>query len=68
MSRSETKAGLRERDLLYKLMISQLFYDGHQNLAISLSNAAKVTDACPPSDRLLNLISIAFKSEEGLHR
>ncbi|CAG2114465.1 unnamed protein product [Medioppia subpectinata] len=77
MANRETKVGVRERDLLYKFMIShivshvlsivfsQLFYDGHQNLAINLSTAAKVTDACPPSDRLLNLVSNALKSEEA---
>ncbi|CAG0883135.1 unnamed protein product [Darwinula stevensoni] len=53
------------RDQVYKLMISQLFYDGHQALAVQLSNMVQVSQPCPPSDRLLNLVSIGLEKEKG---
>ncbi|XP_054164886.1 cleavage stimulation factor subunit 1-like [Oppia nitens] len=62
--RESTHVGIRERDHLYKLMISQLFYDGHQTLALQLSGAVKMTDACPPSDRLISLVANALKLED----
>nr|CAD7448412.1 unnamed protein product [Timema bartmani] len=44
------------RELLYRLMISQLFYDGHQSLAVGLSAVAQADPPCPPSDRLLHVV------------
>lgn len=35
---------------------SQLYYDGHQNLALQLSNLCQADPPCPPSDRLLHLV------------
>ncbi|XP_076365409.1 cleavage stimulation factor subunit 1 Cst50 [Tachypleus tridentatus] len=57
--------GVKEREMLYRLIISQLFYDGHQTLAVSLSNLVKAHPACPPSDRLLHIVTLGLKSEEG---
>ncbi|KAI0229652.1 Cleavage stimulation factor subunit 1 [Lamellibrachia satsuma] len=45
-------------------MISQLFYDGHQSLAVNLSNLVKAKPACPPSDRLFKVVSMGLKVEE----
>ncbi|KAG0428665.1 hypothetical protein HPB47_024359 [Ixodes persulcatus] len=42
----------------------QLFYDGHQTLAVSLSNMVKAHPACPPSDRLLNIVSAGLRTEQ----
>ncbi|KAH9383836.1 hypothetical protein HPB48_025606 [Haemaphysalis longicornis] len=42
----------------------QLFYDGHQTLAVSLSNMVKAHPACPPSDRLLNIVSAGLRAEQ----
>lgn len=47
------------------LYYSQLFYDGHQQLAVNLANLAKAHPACPPSDRLLKVLKLGLKAEEG---
>jgi len=44
---------------------SQLFYDGHQSLAVNLSNLVKAKPACPPSDRLFKVVSMGLKVEQG---
>nr|VZI46549.1 unnamed protein product [Spirometra erinaceieuropaei] len=46
----------KERDLLYRLIISQLFYDGYQTLAMNLMNLVSPSNACGPSNRLLKLV------------
>lgn len=61
---SRLQLGIKDRELLYRLMISQLFYDGHQTLAVSLSNLVKAHPACPPSDRLLKVVTMGLKLEE----
>ena len=33
---------VKTRDLLYRLIISQLFYDGYQQVAVTLSNMGKI--------------------------
>ncbi|KAG1658779.1 Cleavage stimulation factor subunit 1 [Nymphon striatum] len=55
---------VRERDQLYRWMVSQLFYDGHQNLAVSLANLVQAHPACPPSDRLYHIVQKGLKIEE----
>ena len=35
---------IQARELLYRLMISQLFYDGYQQVAVTLSNISKLWD------------------------
>ncbi|XP_070390316.1 cleavage stimulation factor subunit 1 isoform X1 [Dermacentor albipictus] len=59
-------ASIKDREALYRLIISQLFYDGHQTLAVSLSNMVKAHPACPPSDRLLNIVSAGLRAEQEL--
>ena len=44
---------------------SQLFYDGHQQLAVQLSNLVKAHPACPPSDRLFKVVKLGLDAEEG---
>ena len=44
---------------------SQLFYDGHQQLAVNLASNVKAHPACPPSDRLLKVLKMGLKVEEG---
>ncbi|XP_054720431.1 cleavage stimulation factor subunit 1-like [Uloborus diversus] len=55
--------GYKERDNLYRLIISQLFYDGYQTLAVSLSNLLKTQPPCPPSDRLLEIVTLGLRTE-----
>jgi cleavage stimulation factor subunit 1 len=54
---------IKARDLLYRLMISQLFYDGHQSLAVGLSAVAQADPPCPPSDRLLHVVMAGLQHE-----
>ena len=51
--------------ILCYIICSQLFYDGHQTLAVNLSNTVKAHPACPPSDKLLRVVSIGLKTDEG---
>ncbi|XP_018909038.1 cleavage stimulation factor subunit 1 [Bemisia tabaci] len=54
---------VKNRELLYRLMISQLFYDGHQSLAVGLSGLVETDTPCPPSDRLLHIMMIGLQHE-----
>ncbi|CAL1274380.1 unnamed protein product [Larinioides sclopetarius] len=63
MPKNDASKGYKERDQLYRLIISQLFYDGHQTLAVSLSNLIKCQPPCPPSDRLFNLVALGIRTE-----
>uniref|UniRef100_A0A915EGF2 Cleavage stimulation factor 50 kDa subunit n=1 Tax=Ditylenchus dipsaci TaxID=166011 RepID=A0A915EGF2_9BILA len=54
------KPDLKDRDYTYKLIIGQLFYDGHQQLALNLSQALGLSlHPPPPSDKLFRLVAIA---------
>ncbi|KAA3673189.1 uncharacterized protein DEA37_0009464, partial [Paragonimus westermani] len=48
----------KERDLLYRLIISQLFYDGFQTMAVNLVNLVSPSTACGPSNRLFRLVKL----------
>lgn len=52
------KITLKDRHQLYKLIISQLLYDGHHNIANGLINELKLTSGCAPSEQLLHLIKV----------
>ncbi|XP_059619553.1 cleavage stimulation factor subunit 1 [Phlebotomus argentipes] len=54
---------LKNRELLYRLIISQLFYDGYHNLAVELSTMVRADPPCPPSDRLLNVMIQGMQDE-----
>lgn len=53
------------RENLYRLIISQLFYDGYQHIAVGLSGSVQASPPCPPSSRLLNLIKLGIQTENG---
>ena len=60
---------IHSRDLLYRLIISQLFYDGYQQVAVTLTNIVHADPPCPPSDRLMNIVALGMDKEtEGTHR
>ncbi|CAG5103809.1 Similar to CSTF1: Cleavage stimulation factor subunit 1 (Homo sapiens) [Cotesia congregata] len=62
-SEVDKKNVIKNRELLYRMIISQLFYDGHQTLAVQLSNLIQAEPPCPPSDRLLHLMLIGLANE-----
>ncbi|GLV45750.1 Cleavage stimulation factor 50 kD subunit [Carabus blaptoides fortunei] len=59
----DTKNLIKSRELLYRLIISQLFYDGHQSLAVNLSSVVQADPPCPPSDRLLHIMIAGIEHE-----
>ncbi|RNA37021.1 cleavage stimulation factor subunit 1 [Brachionus plicatilis] len=58
-----TKNDVKFRENLYRLIVSQLFYDGYQHVAVGLSAAIQANPPCPPSNRLLNLIKNVLQNE-----
>ena len=78
------QSSIKTRDILYRLVISQLFYDGYQQVAVALSNIGRFlkiiikfdflsivhTDPpCPPSDRLMQVLTLGLEREaEGGNR
>lgn len=60
---AEPRNVLKQREYLYRLMISQLFYDGHHAVAVELSTIIRADPPCPPSDKLLHLTIEGFKNE-----
>merc|ERR1719430_2812039 len=60
---------IQTREVLYRLIISQLFYDGYQQVAVTLSNIVHTDHPCPPSDRLMHVVTLGLEKEvEGGHR
>ncbi|CAH8510126.1 unnamed protein product [Heterobilharzia americana] len=57
----------KERDLLYRLIISQLFYDGFQTMAVNLVNLVSPSTACGPSNRLFRLVKLGLAASEDDH-
>lgn len=49
---------MKDRQQLYKLIISQLLYDGYINIANGLINEIKPQSVCAPSEQLLHLIKL----------
>ncbi|CAA92670.1 Cleavage stimulation factor 50 kDa subunit [Caenorhabditis elegans] len=67
------KPDIKDREYMYRLIIGQLFYDGHQQIAVNLANTLGCSaPAPPPSDKLFRLVTIAkqfvedpdYKAEE----
>lgn len=54
---------IRRQEALYRLIISQLYYDGHHPMAITLQSSCNVVEPCPPSDRLSQLVQIGLAHE-----
>ncbi|XP_052745961.1 uncharacterized protein LOC112045684 isoform X4 [Bicyclus anynana] len=59
----DSKNVVKNRELLYRMIISQLYYDGFQPIAATLSAAVHADPPCPPSDRLLNLMMVGLQHE-----
>jgi len=51
------------RDYLYRLMVSQMFYDGFSQMAVGLTNVIQPDPPCPPSDRLYNVVMLGLERE-----
>lgn len=51
---------------IFSMPFSQLFYDGYQNLAVNLATTVKAHPACSPSDRLMKVVQLGLREEEGL--
>ena len=47
-------------------IFSQLFYDGFQSLAVSLSSAVQAHPTCPPSDRLNHIVQLGLQHEHSM--
>ncbi|CAH1988371.1 unnamed protein product [Acanthoscelides obtectus] len=54
---------IKTREFLYKLIISQLFYDGHQSIGQSLQQAVQAEPNAAPSDRLFHLVLTGLEHE-----
>ncbi len=54
---------IRNREIMYRLIISQLFYDGYTPLAVQLTNMFGVDPPCPPSERLLHVVEYGLERE-----
>lgn len=52
------KPTLKDRQHLYKLIISQLLYDGYINIANNLINEVKPESVVSPSEQLMQLTKI----------
>uniref|UniRef100_A0A667G571 Cleavage stimulation factor 50 kDa subunit n=1 Tax=Lynx canadensis TaxID=61383 RepID=A0A667G571_LYNCA len=59
-----TKVGLKDRQQLYKLIISQLLYDGYISIANGLINEIKPQSVCAPSEQLLHLIKLGMENDD----
>lgn len=57
---------IRNREILYRLIISQLFYDGYQPMAVQLSGIINADPPCPPSDRLLHVVALGLEQEVSI--
>ncbi|XP_060856954.1 cleavage stimulation factor subunit 1-like [Metopolophium dirhodum] len=54
---------IKNRDHLYRLNISQLFYDGHSTIASSLAALVNADPPCSPSDRLMSVVTKGLQHE-----
>ncbi|XP_056635379.1 cleavage stimulation factor subunit 1 [Diorhabda carinulata] len=61
----DTSNIFKSRDFMYKLIISQLLYDGHQSVATALQQAVQVETNNAPSDRLFHLTITGLEHEPG---
>ncbi|XP_061490773.1 cleavage stimulation factor subunit 1-like isoform X5 [Rhineura floridana] len=59
------KVSLKDRQQLYKLIISQLLYDGYINIANGLINEVKPQSVCAPSEQLLHLIKLGMENDDS---
>ncbi|OXA52098.1 cleavage stimulation factor subunit 1 [Folsomia candida] len=64
MEVQDTRNKVKMRENLHKLIISQLFYDGFQQVAASLIGLTHPDSPCPPSDRLMHLVTLGLEQEQ----
>ncbi|KAF6020648.1 CSTF1 [Bugula neritina] len=64
MTSGDLNFSVKDRENMYRLIISQLFYDGYQSLAVNLATTVKAHPACSPSDRLMKIIQLGLREEE----
>ena len=60
------KPTLKDRQHLYKLIISQLLYDGYTSIANSLINEVKPPAIVSPSEQLMQLAKTGERALQGL--
>lgn len=58
------KVTIKDSKELYRLMISQLFYDGYQQVALSLATVTNEQATCAPSNRLHAIVAAGLKIEK----
>ncbi|EDV23894.1 uncharacterized protein TRIADDRAFT_26681 [Trichoplax adhaerens] len=54
---------VKNREQLYKLIISQLRYDGYEDIAALVGNTVNTLETCAPSSKLFNIVSRSLSSE-----
>lgn len=59
----QVQPGYKDREQLYRMIISQLFYDGFTSVAVNLSNMVKAHPSCPPSNKLLKMAAVGIREE-----
>eukprot|EP00057_Strongylocentrotus_purpuratus_P032508 XP_787885.3 PREDICTED: cleavage stimulation factor subunit 1 [Strongylocentrotus purpuratus] len=58
---------IREKDQMYRLIISQLLHDGYHEVAQQLSKIVCPVPDCPPSDRLQKVVQLGLRAEPDRH-
>ena len=67
--KKELPSKIQQRELFYKLIISQLVYDGHQAIAQTLGETIEQDfQKIAPSDRLMNIFSQGIQHEHEVER
>lgn len=59
------KPTLKDRHHLYRLIISQLLYDGYTTIANSLITEVKPQSVVSPSEQLMQLAKIGMNTQAG---
>ncbi|XP_060858317.1 cleavage stimulation factor subunit 1-like [Metopolophium dirhodum] len=54
---------IKNKDHLYRLIISQLYYDGYSTIASSLATLVNANPPCAPSDRLMHVVTKGLQHE-----
>uniref|UniRef100_A0A1B6EAQ7 Cleavage stimulation factor subunit 1 n=1 Tax=Clastoptera arizonana TaxID=38151 RepID=A0A1B6EAQ7_9HEMI len=64
----EDKNAVKQREILYRLIISQLFYDGYSAIATQLVTAVNMDQPCTPSERLMHIMIAGIAHEPDRHK
>ncbi|XP_046667557.1 cleavage stimulation factor subunit 1 isoform X1 [Homalodisca vitripennis] len=65
---TEEKNCVKQREALYRLIISQLYYDGYSQIALNLTTEVQADPPCPPSERLLHVVNAGLQHEPDRHK